>query len=642
MFCRKCGKKKSGEDELCKDCQRAIGKKDTTSKEQGKGTSKKVAIISVGVIGILLLIVGGFLGGQYFQKGHVEKAEQDIALQAMKEALESSDIALEELIILEADLVSYQGLIEDLTKAIENKDTSNKGKYIKEIEEYKTEFIKGSQEFVSGKLSVLKAMDIALAFGFEKKAMDQYLESIEKLVLEEKYVSAAEVASQWEAFGKRLSPTKDHQMLVSQVDTASYPVIKLYLQMKNLSTGQTIDINQFDKFLVAEELNGNLVEKDILNAIQLNEAEKLNINLTADVSGSMEYEIDNVKRVMKDFLGHMQFNAGDRASLISFDNNISVDVDFTGDQNKLINAVDRMQLGNMTALYDALYVAVSKTSMEEGAKCVIAFTDGHDNYSSRTANEVIELAKRYKIPVFIIGIGQNLDTDSLINIADTTGGYYQNVTSGGSMEEIYNRIYREQKELYLIEYETDKSSDDTTMRNTYVTYLDDDISMRNEISFTPSFLNEKPKDYEVLLNTSTLKNNEIEDEILRIRAIWDGDRKAMDAKAYKVEALPSGARAYLDGGDIRMIEVPANTGGSNYSRTYNFSNGKLIFAYIEDIDAHRLYFKNDVLFRWRYTVDAKQRQNATNHDNMGDSPAYKEWEEFALDEGYRLYGELGQ
>ena len=541
MFCSECGEKVQGNDEFCKKCQ-GVGQVD----DKLKPKHKKAAMLGVLIPGLILLTLMVFLGGRYLQTSQNEKAQQALALKEMQQVLDASNMDLDQLIVSDTDKASYLGLLEELKSAIKNKDTSNSSTYAEDIEAYQIAFIKDSQLLISDRLGILESMDTSPAFGFEINTMDQYAKDIGALVLEGKYVSAMGIGDQWEDLAKSMIPTQDYQMLVSQVDTRDYPKVKLFMQIKNLITGETVNLSDFDKFSITEEVNGDYLTKNILNAAQLNQAEKLNINLTADISGSMGDELGHVKQVMKDFLGYMQFGAGDRASLITFDDNISVDVDFTSEKNTLVSAVDHMTLGNMTALYDALYVSVSKTAMEEGAKCVIAFTDGEDNSSEKTPEDVIELAKQYKIPVFIIGIGQSLDTSTLENIANMTGGYYKNVTRGGSIQEIYNRIYREQKELYMLEYETDQKVDDATMRNAYITYLDEAISMRNTSSFTPSLLNEKPKGVEELIGRSSIHNNQIEDEILRIRAIWNGDRAAMDREAYQKTLLASGAVAYSD------------------------------------------------------------------------------------------------
>ena len=48
----------------------------------------------------------------------------------------------------------------------------------------------------------------------------------------------------------------------------------------------------------------------------------------------------------------------------------------------------------MTSLYDALYTAVERVAAQNGARCVIAFTDGNDNYSNCTKEDVVNYLKK--------------------------------------------------------------------------------------------------------------------------------------------------------------------------------------------------------------------------------------------------------
>ena len=121
--------------------------------------------------------------------------------------------------------------------------------------------------------------------------------------------------------------------------------------------------------------------------------------------------------------------------------------------------------------------------------------------------------------------------------------------------------------------------------------------------------------------------------------IWDADRKAMSNNQYAVNNWANGKATNSHNGDIRMIEIQKNIDGISYIRRYNFSNGVLIFAHLEGADAHRLYFKNDKLFRWRYAESESKRDKAVNYDNIRDSEEYKNWENFSLEEAYRVYSE---
>ncbi|HHX62108.1 MAG TPA: VWA domain-containing protein [Epulopiscium sp.] len=650
QFCEACGAKVPGQEEIVQASDTIVEASDTKK----SGINKKAMGIGIGSV-LLVLLISLTLGLGYSknlrEKNNLKEIEtmknqeeQNIKNEQLlnMQAVLDLDHSTEEYIITEVQKTEYDSLLEQLKQAIDDKDTERGEAIVAQLEVSKENFVKISEDAIAEKVLKLEAINMAGAFEIEWKMVEEHAKEIDLLLGQKKYFSANEVANKWEMVSRFVKDADQAKLAISQVDVANYPKVTLYLQMQDLVTGQTIDIADLGRFSLMENQNGIYKETPILNATQLNEKEKLNINLTADMSGSMIDEFDNVKSVMKNFLDYIQFHVGDAASLVTFDNNISIDVDFTSTKNTLIDAISNMQLGNMTALYDALYVSVSKTATQEGAKCVIAFTDGHDNYSVKTADEVIQLAQAYKIPVFIIGIGQNVNTDTLSHIANSTGGFYENVSSGISMETIYNEIYHQQKELYLLEYQTDQTMEEAKERNLYITYKDESLAIRSIMSFVPKDLMKQPEDYKNLINKSAIDNKDIEAEILRIRAIWNADREAMQQKQYKVTEVGNGIKAFSKNNDIRMIEIQKNINGVSYARTYNFSSGKLIFAYIESNDAHRLYFKDDTLFRWRYTLDAKKRDQAVNYDNIGDSEEFNQWERFALEEGYQVYEEAMQ
>lgn len=92
---------------------------------------------------------------------------------------------------------------------------------------------------------------------------------------------------------------------------------------------------------------------------------------------------------------------------------------------------------------------------------------------------------------------------------------------------------------------------------------------------------------------------------------------------------------YISDG-VKAIYVKNGYDDYGYSRKYYYDNGKLIFAYFESNDAHRLYFKNDRLFRWRYSQNAADAQNAINHDS-DNAEGYDTLEIFAIKEAYSLH-----
>lgn len=97
-----------------------------------------------------------------------------------------------------------------------------------------------------------------------------------------------------------------------------------------------------------------------------------------------------------------------------------------------------------TALYDALYEGVANAGNRTGSNCVIAFTDGIENSSSHTLDEVISLATEKAVPIYLIGSSES-DLDTLQQIADETKGYLWDISSISDMGEVLEKINSRQK-----------------------------------------------------------------------------------------------------------------------------------------------------------------------------------------------------
>jgi len=119
--------------------------------------------------------------------------------------------------------------------------------------------------------------------------------------------------------------------------------------------------------------------------------------------------------------------------------------------------------------------------------------------------------------------------------------------------------------------------------------------------------------------------SDVEGEILKIREIWTESRGIIDNRG--VQATGSNdVKTYLTGGRTRNVDVRRGTNNIDYARIYMFYDDELIFAYWTGSEDHRLYFKNEQLFRWRRTVSG----NITDFDNRSDLAEYLEWERRAF------------
>ena len=139
-------------------------------------------------------------------------------------------------------------------------------------------------------------------------------------------------------------------------------------------------------------------------------AQDLTIMLALDVSGSMARnskrgvsKMQEAQEAARNFLGRLTPKTG--AGLILFDHEIQLAQPPGYDRASVLQAIDGATPRGGTAYLDAVYRALETLRNVPGNRAVVLMTDGVDLNSRRTATEVVALAKKEKIPVYVIGVG---------------------------------------------------------------------------------------------------------------------------------------------------------------------------------------------------------------------------------------------
>jgi len=117
--------------------------------------------------------------------------------------------------------------------------------------------------------------------------------------------------------------------------------------------------------------------------------------------------------------------------LIGYGSEAELAVDTTNDGEKIMDKVRTMKPGGGSALYDAIYQACTRRSLIQGEpvdprRVVVVVGDGNDNSSSKTLDEIIELAQRNLVTVYGISTsayGFDAPGDAALQrLAEETGG----------------------------------------------------------------------------------------------------------------------------------------------------------------------------------------------------------------------------
>jgi Ca-activated chloride channel family protein len=117
--------------------------------------------------------------------------------------------------------------------------------------------------------------------------------------------------------------------------------------------------------------------------------------------------------------------------LIGYSDEAHVLVDTTSDPQPIVERMRKLKPGGGAALYDAIYEACTDRKLVQGEpieprRVIIVIGDGNDNHSSKTLDQVIELAQRNLVTIYAMSTlysGFTSDgQDALERLAAETGG----------------------------------------------------------------------------------------------------------------------------------------------------------------------------------------------------------------------------
>jgi len=202
--------------------------------------------------------------------------------------------------------------------------------------------------------------------------------------------------------------------------------------------------------------NGRRVDVDFFS----NEDTPVTVGLIVDASGSMSPKIGEVLAGTSAFA--RLSNPDDELFAIQFNDDVRglmPDRRFilASDHDALTATLGAIRPVGRTALYDALMAGLDR--LDEGArprKVLVLISDGGDNASRATLNDVLARARKSNAAIYTIGLFDDVDPDRnpgvLKELARTTGGERFLPSSAGPLLSACAHIAREIRSGYTIGY----------------------------------------------------------------------------------------------------------------------------------------------------------------------------------------------
>ena len=206
------------------------------------------------------------------------------------------------------------------------------------------------------------------------------------------------------------------------------------------------------------------------------ESKGIDIMLSVDVSLSMmakDLDPDRLTALKKIAIDFVNKRENDRIGLVAYSGEAYTKVPLTTDHQVVIDEINQLnplELQPGTAIGEGLSVAVNHLKKSKAkSKIIILMTDGVNTVLNAMPPQIAaELAKNNSIKVYTVGIGSNgfaafptgtnifgdivfteqkteIDENTLMDIAQLTGGKYFRATSNSSLQNVYDEINQLEK-----------------------------------------------------------------------------------------------------------------------------------------------------------------------------------------------------
>jgi len=160
--------------------------------------------------------------------------------------------------------------------------------------------------------------------------------------------------------------------------------------------------------------------------------------------------IENAKKSIQKFTSSFDTHK-DLISITGFGTVVDKSLPLTNKDNLIDQAVENLKAEGKTALYDGIVQGIAQLKNAKGIKVLVVLTDGEDNTSKSNAQNVIDLAVKENIPVYIIGLG-DVNKIALNEISEATNGLFLYTRSAITLQGIYTMISQRIQATYELEY----------------------------------------------------------------------------------------------------------------------------------------------------------------------------------------------
>ena len=188
--------------------------------------------------------------------------------------------------------------------------------------------------------------------------------------------------------------------------------------------------------------------------------------VAVDMSSSMTEAMPQVRKAVRAFLSALR--PDDQLTLLAFNDNVFTLARRETDIQARQRAVARLVPWGGTALYDVLLRAMDLLSHRKGRKVLVVFTDGEDQSSRASLEDVERRAETNDAPIYMIGQGRGTTDEKLRAILERlgrmSGGRAFHTDRIDALEPAFAEIVEELDNQYLLGYSPANARHDGSWR----------------------------------------------------------------------------------------------------------------------------------------------------------------------------------
>jgi Mg-chelatase subunit ChlD len=203
-----------------------------------------------------------------------------------------------------------------------------------------------------------------------------------------------------------------------------------------------------------------------------------------DVSGSMKgAPLDAVRAGLAQYVS--QAGPHDKMAVMTIANDSRWDTDFGDPPDKVRTALRGLSArGTLTRLWDSLLIAVNHFPVTPLSHRLVVISDGHDEGSSHTLDQVIAAAHDRSLVIDAIGVTRSnpVYLSNLARLAAQTGGTFRQAKDTNDLQRLVGNGIAEAQNTPVVTFRPSRPSADGRTHQFHVTWMHDGLQSHADLS----------------------------------------------------------------------------------------------------------------------------------------------------------------